>query len=150
MKELVPVAIGIFLCTFFYITIIYPMVEYKGGGSVSECYGECYERYKERQAIAKQKAQELKEYNEANGIVVAKPDPGEKIWNNCLACHGAKGEGGIGPKLSGQSVDYLVDRLLTYKDNGKVGPQSQMMWGQAASLSNKDINDISKYIAEQL
>ena len=39
-------------------------------------------------------------------------------------------------------------KLTTYKNNGQVGPMSQMMWGQAANLSDKEIEQISKFVQE--
>ena len=132
MKELLAVLIGMLFCVVFYIALIYPKLHTDGGGSHA-CSGRCYEAY-----------------NEANGIVVAEPSMGEKLWVSCSACHGSNGEGGLGPRLAGQSVDYIAGRLLTYKDRGIVGKQSNMMWGQASYLSEKDINDVSKYIAEDL
>jgi cytochrome c553 len=72
------------------------------------------------------------------------------IWTGCAACHGADGGGGIGPKLAGQTSDYITDRLITYKNNGTVGNQSMLMWGQAAMLSDQQINQIGKFIQEGL
>ena len=46
----------------------------------------------------------------------------------------------------GQSADYISGRLTAYKNNEQVGPMSNMMWGQAAMLSDKDINMIGDYI----
>ena len=58
--------------------------------------------------------------------------------------------GGIGPKLTGQTTDYISSRLITYKNNGIVGDQSALMWGQAAMLSDAQITQISKFIEEGL
>ena len=33
------------------------------------------------------------------------------------------------PKLAGQTADTIIMKLTTYKNNGQVGPMSQMMWG---------------------
>ena len=140
-------------CAVFFLgfsTMVYPNIEHKGGGYHHACIDECYEELKKNREIAKQKAVEVAAYNEANGIVVEAPDPGEKLWGGCMGCHGQNGEGGLGPKLSGQSYDYILDRLNTYKDRGTVGSQSRMMWSQASALSDKDMSDISKYISEKL
>ena len=67
-----------------------------------------------------------------------------------MGCHGGKGQGGLGPKVSGQTYDYISGRLITYKNRGKVGSQSNMMWSQASALSDQDIDAVSKYIAEKL
>jgi len=40
----------------------------------------------------------------------------------------------------------LVGRLNQYKAGEKVGSQSNLMWGQAAMLSDSDMSDIAEYI----
>jgi cytochrome c553 len=150
MKELWYVLGG---CAVFFLgfsTMVYPNIEHKGGGYHHACVDECYEQLKKNREIAKQKAMIVAAYNEANGIVVEAPDPGEKIWGGCMGCHGQNGEGGLGPKLSGQTYDYILGRLNTYKDRGTVGKQSNMMWSQASALNNQQIVDVSKYISEKL
>ena len=72
--------------------------------------------------------------------------PGEAKYAACGACHGAQGGGGVGPALAGKTVEYLVGRLNQYKAGEKVGSQSNMMWGQAAMLSDTDMSDIAEYI----
>ena len=72
--------------------------------------------------------------------------PGEAKYAACGACHGANGGGGVGPQLSGQTVEYIVGRLNQYKAGEKVGSQSNLMWGQAAMLSDTDMSDIAEYI----
>ena len=72
--------------------------------------------------------------------------PGEAKYAACGACHGAQGGGGVGPQLAGQTVEYIVGRLNQYKAGEKVGSQSNLMWGQAAMLSDTDMSDIAKYI----
>ena len=73
--------------------------------------------------------------------------PGEAKYAACGACHGANGGGGVGPKLSGRSAEYIVGRLTQYKNGETVGSQSNMMWGQAGMLSETDITDLADYIA---
>ena len=72
--------------------------------------------------------------------------PGEAKYAACGACHGSNGGGGVGPALAGQTVQYIVGRLNQYKAGEKVGNQSNMRWGQAAGLSDTDINDLAEYI----
>ena len=72
--------------------------------------------------------------------------PGEAKYAACGACHGAQGGGGVGPALAGQTSEYIVGRLNQYKAGEKVGSQSNLMWGQAAALSDTDINDLAEYI----
>jgi cytochrome c len=72
--------------------------------------------------------------------------PGELKYAACGACHGANGGGGVGPALKGQSIDYIVGRLNQYKAGEKVGSQSNLMWGQAAGLSDQDIQELAEFI----
>ena len=72
--------------------------------------------------------------------------PGESKYAACGACHGAQGGGGVGPQLSGQTSEYIVNRLTQYKNGEKVGSQSNLMWGQAAGLSDQDMKDLAEYI----
>jgi len=48
--------------------------------------------------------------------------------------------------LAGKTVEYIVGRLNQYKAGEKVGSQSNLMWGQAAMLSDTDMSDIAEYI----
>jgi cytochrome c553 len=71
---------------------------------------------------------------------------GKKKAEPCKACHG---EAGVSvspefPNLAGQNFDYMVAVLGHYK-NGK--RKNEIMKGQAANLSVKDINDIAAYYA---
>ena len=141
MKELGMSLLGCLIISIFFVTKVYPSLEYTGYSSNSSCYGECYE-----------------EYVRVNGTSVdilraqqalAAGDPFSDIrslWAGCAACHGADGGGGVGPKLAGQTADYISSRLVAYKNNEQVGPMSALMWGQAAMLSDKDISMIGDYI----
>ena len=85
--------------------------------------------------------------NVEGGTQVAVVDalPGEAKYAACGACHGSQGGGGVGPALAGKSVEYIVGRLNQYKAGEKVGSQSNLMWGQAAGLSDQDIQDLAEY-----
>ena len=73
------------------------------------------------------------------------------LWSGCAACHGQEGQGmAVFPKLAGQTQDYIVDRLNTYKNRGEVGAMSSTMWGQAGMLSDADINMLGKFIEVEL
>jgi len=86
--------------------------------------------------------------NVVGGTQVAVVDalPGEAKYAGCGGCHGSQGGGGVGPALAGKTVEYIVGRLNQYKAGEKVGNQSNMMWGQAAGLSDQDINDLAEYV----
>ena len=74
--------------------------------------------------------------------------PIRSTMNTCAACHGPQGQGGLGPKLQGQSADEIISKLLAYKNKEVVGPQSAMMWPTAGMLSEGDIGMIGVYIAQ--
>ena len=73
--------------------------------------------------------------------------PGKAKYAVCAACHGAQGQGGVGPMLAGKDAEYIVGRLNAYRNGEQVGAQSALMWGQAAGLSDVDIQDLSEYIS---
>ena len=75
-----------------------------------------------------------------------KASKGSKLYAGCIACHGAKGEGGIGPSFKGSNSDYIASSLNEYKNKIERGPQSVLMYAQAAALSDSDIKELSKYI----
>jgi len=75
-----------------------------------------------------------------------KATKGSKLYAGCIACHGAKGEGGIGPSFVGSKSDYIASSLNEYKNKIERGPQSALMYAQAAALSDSDIKELSKYI----
>lgn len=72
---------------------------------------------------------------------------GQAKYASCAACHGPQGQGGVGPKLTGKKADEITKKLIAYKNKQQVGPQSAMMWGTAATLSDADIKNLSAYIA---
>jgi cytochrome c553 len=72
---------------------------------------------------------------------------GKAKYATCIACHGAQGQGGMGPKLAGQKSEAIVKKLTAYKNKQQVGPQSQLMWGLAAGLTPADINNLAAYTA---
>ena len=145
MKELGMTLAGCGVIIGFITFFIYPNIEVKNQPSNRSCTGMCYAMEVER-----------------NGTVVdilraqqaaALGDPFSDIrslWSGCAACHGADGGGGIGPKLAGQTAEYISGRLTTYKNNGTVGAQSALMWGQAGMLSDKDIQTIGDFIMAEL
>ena len=141
MRELGLVVFGVFIFTLFFSTVIYPDIEYKGFSNNSSCTGECYEEYVALNGTSveiEQAKKALANLDEFSDI--------RSLWAGCAACHGADGGGGVGPKLAGQTADYISGRLVAYKNNEQVGPMSALMWGQAAMLSDKDINMIGDYI----
>lgn len=72
---------------------------------------------------------------------------GKAKFATCVACHGAQGAGGLGPKLQGQKPEVIVEKLTAYKNKQQRGPQSALMWGVAGGLSADDIKNIAAYTA---
>lgn len=73
---------------------------------------------------------------------------GKAIYgSSCAGCHGANGEGGVGPKLAGQSAKDIADKMHKYKAGEQVGPMTSMMAPMAAGLSDADIENIAAFIA---
>ncbi len=72
---------------------------------------------------------------------------GKAKYSTCIACHGALGQGGMGPKLAGQPASDIEKKLTAYKNKEKIGAQSQLMWGLSAGLSSVDIKNIAAYTA---
>ncbi len=73
---------------------------------------------------------------------------GEKLYKKtCKNCHGptAKGLASF-PKLTGNTVEYLVMRLEQYRGGEKIGPNTPLMAPQAKKLSDEDIINLSTYI----
>ena len=141
MKELGMSLLGCLAIGIFFVGKVYPTLEYTGYSSNQSCTGECYEEY----VALNGTSVDILRAKQA----LAAGDPFSDIrslWSGCAACHGADGGGGVGPKLAGQTADYISGRLVAYKNNEQVGPMSALMWGQAAMLSDKDISMIGEYI----
>ena len=145
VKELIMALAATTSIGLFCAVVIYPDMQYTGGKSNSTCIGECYEEHVRQFGTVVE--QERRKQQLAAG------DPFSEIrslWAGCAACHGANGAGGIGPKLTGQTATYITDKLVIYRNNGIVGDQSALMWGQAAMLTDGQIDTISQFIEEGL
>lgn len=145
MRELGTVLLGCIAFTLFFVTVIYPDLEVKGYPSTHSCTGMCYAEYVELNGTVVEQLVAAKE--------AAAGDPFSDIrglWAGCAACHGPDGGGGIGPMLAGQSSDNIINKLTTYKNNGTIGPQSALMWGQAGMLSDQDIKTLGEFIQETM
>ncbi len=106
------------------------------------CSGACYEKWKEETGGVVVMAQA-----QAAAKAAASPvELGKMAYTGCIACHGAGGEGGVGPQLSGQSADMIAGKLLQYKAGETIGNQSALMWSQAAQLSDADIDNLAAFV----
>ena len=84
-------------------------------------------------------------------ICVAQVAPPAKEMT-CRACHGAGGAEPLAPsypKLNGQNKDYLIESLKAYKAGQRQGGLAAVMSGQAAQLSNDEMDELATYYASQ-
>lgn len=88
-----------------------------------------------------------KQANEVASPSVSKQASGQQLYATCVGCHGSEGEGGVGPKLAGQTAHNIAELLKRYKAGEEVGPMTMMMAPNATQLSDADIMEVSKYIA---
>jgi cytochrome c553 len=75
-------------------------------------------------------------------------EAGKQKSQVCQSCHGPDGNSASTqfPRLAGQYPDYLVQALSEYKSGARKNP---IMAGFAANLSERDMQDIAAYFAEQ-
>ena len=75
---------------------------------------------------------------------------------SCAACHGSQGEGNPGPpypRIAGQSITYLEERLHGYHDNADAPlhtPGYLTMRGISQQLRSEDIQALAIYIHKAL
>ena len=113
-------------------------------GNRNQCVGECFEAWKGEHegGIA-----EMEQAKQA-ALAAASPEAlGEKYFGQCIACHGGRGEGGIGPTLAGQAATDIVAKLTAYRAGQERGAQSAMMYPVAKPMSDADIDNIAAYVA---
>ncbi len=77
-------------------------------------------------------------------------DTGKRIYTGkgCYGCHGITGAGsGNYPVLANKNQNYLINKLISYK-NGKIKTiGADVMNPFAQSLSEYDIKEVSKYLS---
>lgn len=138
-------SVGIFLFACFAIGFpLWAMDANKyGKSSIHGCTGECYASWEQETggivAVAAAQAEERASASPA--------ELGEKTYAGCVACHGSRGEGGVGPMLAGQSGDAIYTKLMQYKNGEARGAQSALMWSQASTLSDADMKNIGEFVA---
>ncbi|WP_238843332.1 c-type cytochrome [Thiomicrorhabdus xiamenensis] len=105
-----------------------------------------------KEAVEQEVAAQVEKASEQVKEVVNAPAPepaavsGDKVYATCVGCHGAQGEGGVGPKLAGQAVDAVVDKLQRYKAGEQIGPLTGMMAPMASGLSDADMQAVAEYV----
>ena len=112
-------------------------------GNRNVCVGECYEVWKAENGGSIADIERVKQ----EALAAASPEAlGESYYGQCIACHGGNGEGGIGPKLAGQTVSDITDKLTGYRAGKPLGAQSAIMWPVAKPMTDDDIGNIAAYI----
>lgn len=105
--------------------------------SVTDTVEETYEKAKSLSAV------------EAAPILLAEnAATGGELYKSCVGCHGAKGEGGVGPRLAGRDTEQMLANLKTYREGGQVGPMSSLMTPYVKSLSDTDLKVMVDYIGQ--
>ena len=102
--------------------------------------GECYEDWKAENGGS------IAAVEEAKQLALAAASPaalGEKYYGQCIACHGSRGEGGIGPMLAGQADSDIVAKLTAYRAGEERGAQSAMMYPVAKPMTDQDIGNLA-------
>jgi cytochrome c len=84
-------------------------------------------------------------------LTVAAAD-GASLYNKCAACHGASGEKkalGKSAVIKGWKAQKTVAALKGYKSGTYGGTMKALMKGQVASLDDKQIESLAKFIEAQ-
>jgi len=114
-------------------------------GNRNQCIDECYEDWKATNGGG------IADVEQAKQVALAAATPaalGEKYYGQCIACHGGRGEGGIGPQLAGQVTTDIVAKLTAYRAGEERGAQSAMMYPVAKPMTDQDINNIAAYVSD--
>ena len=110
--------------------------------SVHNCSGDCYDEYVAANGT-------ILEQQRAAAEAAASASPaelGRTAFAGCTACHGAGGEGGVGPQLAGRDAAFVVEALTAYKNRENRGAQSAVMFPSAAALSAADIENLAAFV----
>ena len=114
------------------------------------------EKTAELKAAAKVEATELKEAAEAKvteAIAAVTPTSAPVAYDKCKGCHGEDGKTkalGKSAVIAGQSKEAIIASMNEYKAGTKnVAGMGALMKGQAASMSDEDIEAVAEYLSKQ-
>ena len=72
-----------------------------------------------------------------------------RYQKSCVNCHGPAGKGVASyPKVSGKEVAYTIEKLETYRDGIKIGPNSSLMIMMAKPLTDEEIANLAAYLED--
>lgn len=73
----------------------------------------------------------------------------ERYKQTCANCHGVGGKGVASyPKISGNEISYTKEKLETYREGIKIGPNSSLMIMMAKPLTDEEIANLAAYLKE--
>ncbi len=136
------ISLVLFACFAFGLPVWAMQTNQFDGRNIHGCTGACYERWKEQTGGVVMVA----EARAAEKAAASPAELGQATYAGCIACHGAQGQGGVGPMLVGQAATDIAAKLLQYKAGETIGSQSALMWSQAAQLSSADIENLAAFI----
>ena len=86
----------------------------------------------------------------ANGAAAGDAVAGDQRYHkSCHACHGPAGKGASSyPKVSGNPVEYTIEKLNAYRAGQKFGPNSSLMIMMAKKLSDEEIANLAEYLKD--
>ena len=113
-------------------------------GNRNQCAGDCYEQWKTDNAGGIAEMEQVKQM----ALAAASPAAlGEQYYGQCIACHGGRGEGGIGPMLAGQTAADIVAKLTAYRAGQERGAQSALMYPVAKPMSDNDLDNLAAFVS---
>lgn len=115
-------------------------------------------------ALTDQQITDLAAYFSAQTRTVAAPStddsiPGAHLWKfgghsnsiaACAACHGAQGQGNQPagfPALRGLTPQYVLESLMSYRDEQRKTEHANIMVSIAKKLSDDDMKNVAQHIA---
>ncbi len=77
-------------------------------------------------------------------------EAGEARYNKtCINCHGPAGKGAASyPKISGNEISYVTEKLQIYRDGIEIGPNSGLMIMMAKPLTDEEIANLAEYLKD--
>lgn len=131
-----------FIGTAALLGIAYLNLDLPNQPRVHACTGTCYEEY----VAANGNILDQQRIAAAEAASASPAELGRPLYAGCQACHGAGGEGGVGPQLNGRDQAFVVSALSAYKNRETRGSQSALMWPSASALSAADIENLGAFI----